>query len=126
MPATTALILLAHGARDPGWAVPLLVVRDRVRVLRPACRVEAAFLEFMAPDLVTEVATLAQAGIKRITVLPMFIAQGAHLKRKLPRLIARLQADYPALRLNLASAIGTTDLVLSAMSTQASRYLDAP
>ncbi|MDR3323526.1 MAG: CbiX/SirB N-terminal domain-containing protein [Zoogloeaceae bacterium] len=118
-----ALILLGHGARDPEWAAPLLTVRDQVRATHPACRVETAFLEFMSPDLASRVAELAQANIQTITVLPMFIAQGAHLKKKLPLQVTRLQREYPTLKLALAPAIGTADQVLAAMSAQASRCL---
>jgi len=48
---TTGLILFAHGARDPRWALPFEAVAARVRAQRPGVPVRLAFLEFMAPTL---------------------------------------------------------------------------
>ena len=47
----TALILFAHGARDPEWANPMRRIRAAVMQQAPAMRVELAFLEFMSPNL---------------------------------------------------------------------------
>jgi sirohydrochlorin cobaltochelatase len=125
-PEKTALILLGHGARDPEWAATLTSVRDKMRAAGSVGRVELAFLSFIPPDLPTQVAQLERAGITAITVLPMFIAQGKHLKRELPGLIDKLQSTHPALELWLAPAIGSSDLVLAAMATQACHYLRHP
>jgi sirohydrochlorin cobaltochelatase len=88
--------------------------------------VELAFLSGIPPDLFTCVAELARAGVTTMTVLPMFMAQGGHLGAEIPRLIAELQAAHPGITLNLAPAIGTSDPVLTAMASEASRYLFNP
>ena len=54
---TTALILFAHGARDPEWANPMRRVQAVVRQRMSAVPVELAFLEFMAPTLPERAAT---------------------------------------------------------------------
>ena len=118
-----ALILFGHGARDPEWASPLVDVRKRVLSMQPDTRVELAFLEFMQPDLAVLVAQLANEGVQEITVLPMFIAQGGHLKRELPEIMHKLQGQYPALNMHLAPAIGVSEMVLAAMAQQACTYL---
>ena len=48
---TRAIVLFAHGARDPRWAEPFEAVAARVRAAAPGCRVALAFLELMAPTL---------------------------------------------------------------------------
>ncbi len=48
---TTALILFAHGARDPEWAEPLRRVQAAIRWRLDSVPVELAFIEFMAPNL---------------------------------------------------------------------------
>lgn len=123
MSAASALILFGHGARDPEWVQPLLAVRDLVAAAHPSSRVELAFLEFMTPSLATRVAELVAAGVCRITILPMFIAQGGHLKRELPEMLAVLQAAHPGLSMDLAPAIGTTERIIAAMVAQAADYL---
>ncbi|HZX31246.1 MAG TPA: CbiX/SirB N-terminal domain-containing protein [Rhodocyclaceae bacterium] len=111
-----ALILFAHGARDPAWAEPIRRVQAAMVGLDPALRVEVAFLEFMAPTLADCGAALAAQGFERIVVLPMFIAQGGHLKRDVPVLLADLQARYPATRFELAQAVGENEAVIRAMA----------
>lgn len=111
-----ALILFAHGARDPAWAEPVRRVQAVMASLDPAVRVEVAFLEFIAPTLADCGAALAAQGFERVVVLPMFIAQGGHLKRDVPVLLADLQARYPATRFELAKAVGENEAVIRAMA----------
>lgn len=119
---TSALILFAHGARDPEWATPLRRVQAAIAASAPGQRVERvemAFLEFMTPTLAECVATLAGAGVTRAVVVPMFIAQGGHLKRDVPELLAVLRVQYPQLTLTLAPAIGESASVIEAMAQAA-------
>lgn len=118
-----ALILFAHGARDPEWAAPLKRVQAAIREACPGARVEIAFLELMAPTLEESVAALAAAGARRIAVLPMFIAQGGHLKRDLPRLLAAAQSLHPGVALTLATAVGENDAVVAAMAAVGAELL---
>lgn len=120
---TSALILFAHGARDPEWATPLRRVRSAILARQPEAAVELAFLEFMAPTLAACVADLVARGAGRITILPMFIAQGGHLKREVPELIRGLGAQYPSLDLRLATAVGETESVIAAMAAAAGALL---
>lgn len=112
-----ALVLFAHGARDPAWAEPVRRVQQAIQVRDPALRVEVAFLEFLAPSLGDCGAALAAAGVSRIVVLPMFIAQGGHLKREVPEILADLQTRYPAVHFELATAVGENEAVIQAMAT---------
>jgi hypothetical protein len=82
----TALILFAHGARDPEWAEPMRASVRRCASRHPQLRVELAFLEFM-PARSARVCRIADRRRReRILVLPMFIARGGHLKRDVPLL----------------------------------------
>ena len=111
-----ALILFAHGARDPAWASPLQRVREAVRSQSPQLRVELAFLEFMAPNLEDCVGVLVAAGCERIIIAPMFIAQGGHLKNDLPLIVDRLQARHPGVVFDLRGPIGEAEGVVQAMA----------
>lgn len=114
-----ALILFAHGARDPVWAEPIRRVQAAIQALDPAARVEVAFLEFIAPTLKDCAARLVAEGFRRIVVLPMFIAQGGHLKQDVPKILAALHTDHPDVRFELAGAVGETDTVVRAMASAA-------
>lgn len=121
-----ALILFGHGARDPEWAAPLRDIRMRLIRLSPGLRVELAFLEFMQPTLQEQVSLLVHQGLTRITVIPMFIAQGGHLKRELPVMMEELGRVHPDIQFQLTPAIGTADRVLQAMAEQALTYQAIP
>lgn len=117
MPKTrTALILFAHGARDPEWASPMRRVCATVRAQAPALRVELAFLEFMSPQLAPCAEALLAEGYDRLVVLPMFIAQGGHLKRDVPLLLDELRARHPQASFELAGAVGEAEPIVQAMA----------
>lgn len=112
----TALILFAHGARDPEWASPMRRVCAAVRAQAPDFRVELAFLEFMTPTLRDCAQILLAENYRRILVLPMFIAQGGHLKHDLPQLINELREQNPLVSFELAGAVGEAASVVQAMA----------
>ncbi len=110
------IVLFAHGARDPEWARPFERIRDSVRTSRPECPIEIAYLELMAPTLETAVDDLIGEGASSITVFPLFMAQGGHLKRDLPRIVADIRAAHPHVPISLETAIGDSPEILDAIS----------
>lgn len=118
-----ALVLFGHGARDPAWARPLCRVCENLQQQMPERQIACAYLEYLTPTLDDCVAGLIVSGAKAIVVLPMFIAQGGHLKRELPELIAKLEVRYPETRFQLASAVGESDRVIAAMVAHAAELL---
>ena len=112
----SALILFAHGARDPEWAQPFRKIQRIMAKKNPGIAVELAFLESMEPPLADAVARLAQAGYKRITVAPLFMAQGGHLKQDLPKILDAIRAEHRGVEIALLPAIGDVDAILDAIS----------
>ena len=113
------LLLFAHGARDPNWAVPFDDVARRVRLAQPTWPVELAFLEFMSPDLRFAGERLAQAGCEQVDVVPLFLGAGGHVRKDLPLLLDELRTLYPAVQWELRRAIGEIDSVIGAMAQAA-------
>jgi len=111
-----AVILFGHGARDPEWSGPIERVRAAMRARQPELRVELAFLEFMHPSLAEAVASLHADACRQILIVPMFIAQGGHLKREVPQMIAELRAAYPDADMMLAGVVGEAPGVTAAMA----------
>jgi sirohydrochlorin cobaltochelatase len=118
-----AVVLFGHGARDPEWAGPMQRIRARIRAAAGAPRVELAFLEFMQPTLPEAVAALAATGVTRIAVVPIFLAQGGHLKRDLPLLLDEVRRAHPACEIRLATAAGEAEPVVAAMADYAQACL---
>lgn len=113
---TEALILFAHGARDPRWAQPFQRLQTRLSEARPELVVRLSFLEFMQPDLASLLAELSQQGVRDIVLTPIFLGQGGHVLRELPQLILEGQAQHPGLKIRLVDAVGECDTVIQAMA----------
>ena len=116
---SAALILFAHGARDPRWAAPFLAIAERIRLADPARPVELAFLEMMEPDLDTAARRLVAAGATRIDVVPLFLGMGGHLRNDLPPRIEALRAALPAVEVRLHPAIGESEAVIAVVASAA-------
>ena len=117
----TALVLFAHGSRDPEWVLPFEVLRESVRLQAPDTAIELAYLEATAPDLNLCVRTLAAGGVTAIKVLPLFLALGKHLRTDIPELAARIKLDYPALTIEFLPALGQAPEFAAALGALALR-----
>jgi len=116
---SAALLLFAHGARDPRWAEPFLAIAERIRTADPARPVELAFLELMEPDLAEAARRLAAGGATRIDVVPLFLGMGGHLRNDLPPLVETVRAALPAVEFRLHPAIGENDAVIAVVASAA-------
>ncbi len=114
-----AIVLFAHGARDPRWAEPFEAVAARVRAAAPGSPVVLAFLELMAPPIGDAVERLVAAGATRVDVVPLFLGTGGHLRADLPPLVDALRAAHPAVAIRLHPAIGEHPAVVEAMAQAA-------
>ena len=111
-----AIILFAHGARDPDWALPFNLIKRQLQTALPDTQIELAFQDFMTPTLETAVAQAAGQGADRISLVPLFLAQGGHLKQDLPRMVAKLRQQHPQLDVQVLPAIGDAPEILQAIS----------
>ena len=119
------LLLFAHGARDPNWALPFEAVLRRVRKQAPGITVSLSFLEFMAPTLVDAGRALADAGCRRVDIVPLFLGTGGHVRKDLPLLIDTLRQSHPQVTWTLQPSIGEAPGVIEAMATAALRLPDS-
>ena len=110
-----AVLLFAHGSRDPDWARPVEALRARIAGLTCA-RVDLAYLEYCAPTLAAALAEMAGESIRRVHIVPVFIGQGAHLRRDLPALVDSARQVHPELRIELLPAIGEQPEILEAIA----------
>src|SRR6185503_5683206 len=86
--AGRAIVLFAHGARDPDWARPFRQLALELAERVPGERVTLAYLELMQPSLAECVSALYAEGFRRFRVVPVFFGAGGHLKKDLPALIS--------------------------------------
>jgi sirohydrochlorin cobaltochelatase len=112
-----ALILFAHGARDPRWAEPFQRLQALVQAQSPETVVKLAFLELMTPRLPELTTELVQAGVTDVTVVPVFLGQGGHVRADLPRIVDELKQQHPAVSFKIVEAVGENEQVLKAMAS---------
>ena len=113
------LILFAHGARDPRWALPFEALAARIAQGRPGLALRLAYLEFIAPTLPAAIDDLVAAGCQRVDVLPLFLGVGGHVRRDLPQLLDDARRRHLGLVLGLRRAIGEEPSVQAAMAAVA-------
>ena len=111
-----AIILFAHGARDPEWSKPFERLREAVSARIPNTKVAIAYLEFMHPTLPEAISDLTAEGATTIDIVPAFMAQGGHLKRDLPVLVEAARTRHPGTTLTLRPALGEAPGVIDAMA----------
>jgi sirohydrochlorin cobaltochelatase len=105
-----AVILFAHGSRDPEWARPFEAISRALSQRLPDAVIRVAYLEAMRPTLPEAVAALG--GVDTIRVVPLFLGQGGHVKEDLPRLVSAMRDP----RITLAKAIGEDPAVIDAIA----------
>ena len=113
---STGIILFAHGARDPNWARPLERLKRLLSERMPDALIENAFLEHMTPTLEEAACVLISRGASELSVVPVFIAQGGHLREDLPKRVAAIAAQHPDVPVRIAPPIGEIDTILSAIT----------
>lgn len=114
--SSKAIILFAHGARDPQWASPFEQLAALVKQQKPECIVSLAFLELMQPNLAECVASLLAEGVDNIVIVPAFMARGSHLRRDLPLLVDELRQKHDGIQLSVTDALGEAPPILQAMA----------
>ncbi len=111
-----AVVLFAHGSRDPLWRQPIEAVAARMADSAPQVPVRCAYLELCAPDLNTVVHELLALGVQSMTVVPMFLGVGKHAREDLPQLMQALKAQHPLIQLTLRPAIGEDPAMIELMA----------
>jgi sirohydrochlorin cobaltochelatase len=115
------IVLFAHGARDPGWAQPFEEIRERVRASRPEYPIALAYLELMSPTLEEAIQSVVNEGALAVTVYPLFMAQGGHLKHDLPKILDAIRAIHPHVPIALEPPIGEVPEILDAIAAWVTR-----
>lgn len=115
---TTALLLIAHGSREPEANADLhhavAALRDRGRAV-----VEGAFLEMAEPDIDKGASRCVAGGARRVVLVPYFLSAGVHVRRDLAAARERLAARFPEIDFYLAEPLGRHPLLLEVLEERA-------
>ncbi|MFE9703559.1 sirohydrochlorin chelatase [Streptomyces sp. NPDC005930] len=102
-----ALVVVAHGSRDPRALGTVRALLDRVRTLRPALPVHLGHIELNEPLLPD---TLTALGTGEAVLVPLLLGRGHHVKRDIPE----TAAAFPA-RTRVAAPLGPHPLLVDAL-----------
>ena len=111
-----AILLFAHGSRDPEWAGPFRRLEGLLRTRLPGRHIELAFLESMPPTFEEAAARIAGAGKVQVIVAPLFLGQGGHLREDIPNRIALACKRHPGLEFRQLPPLGDAPGVLEAIA----------
>ncbi|MCC8338855.1 sirohydrochlorin chelatase [Streptomyces sp. R1] len=104
---TPALVVVAHGSRDPRALSTVRALLDRVRALRPALPVHLGHIELNEPLLP---GTLTALGDGEAVLVPLLLGRGYHVKRDIPDMAAASPA-----RTRVAAPLGPHPLLVDAL-----------
>ena len=86
------VILLAHGSSDPNWQATFEALA------RPSCETlpgaVVGYMELCEPSLEHQIVHLKAKGAKHIKIVPLFLAQGRHLRKDVPEMLAAYEAKH--------------------------------
>lgn len=111
-----AVVLFAHGSRDPLWHKPMEAVAAQMVQTQPGLTVRCAYLELSTPSLPDACQELVSQGVGSISVVPMFLGVGRHVREDLPGLMADLQASHPSVRFELKTPVGEDPRLIQLLS----------
>jgi sirohydrochlorin cobaltochelatase len=111
-----AIILFAHGSRDPLWHKPIQAVAERITQRSPDTVVRCAYLELTEPDLPHVAKALVAEGATSLSVVPMFLGVGRHAREDLPQLITALKATHPKVAVSCQPAVGEQTALLDLLA----------
>ena len=111
-----AIILFAHGSRDPLWHKPIQAVAARIAQRAPDTPVRCAYLELTEPDLPYVANTLIAEGANSLCIVPLFLGVGRHAREDLPALIHSLQAQHPNVAITCQPAVGEQERLLDLLA----------
>jgi sirohydrochlorin cobaltochelatase len=122
---SSAIVLFAHGSRDPLWARPIEEIAQRLSIHTPNIPVSCAYLELMSPSLSQAVESLlsTHGELKCVSIFPVFLGMGRHAREDLPALCQALQAKFPAIEFRQLASAGESPQVLDAIAATAAEAI---
>jgi sirohydrochlorin cobaltochelatase len=114
------ILLVAHGARDPGdeGNREVEAFAERWRARQADAEVRVCWIEH-APTLLAEGLEKAEGALPdgggRVLVLPLILNAASHVKVDIPNALAVARAHHPRVEFRYGHHLGTTDQLLKAL-----------
>jgi sirohydrochlorin cobaltochelatase len=113
--AGPALLLVAHGSRDPAAGAVHRRLVERVRALAPAVGVSLAYLDHASPSVTAALAGHGEAG-QPVVVVPLLLSAAAHAKGDIPGALRVAVERHPGFQVRYAPVLGPHPSLLSLLA----------
>ena len=105
----TAVVLVAHGSRDPRAAAATRALARSVAAARPEWDVHDSYLDHSLPRPVDVLARLAASGRRRAVMVPLLLTAAYHGRVDVPAEVAAARAAGLRLDVDITDVLGPTD-----------------
>lgn len=121
---TTALLLIAHGSRNPEANADLDYFAGKLRERGEYDLVQTAYLEIAEPTIAEGARRCVEQGASRVILLPYFLSPGVHAIHDLQQARTELAAAHPATRFVLVPPLGRHPLLIDIVTERAREARD--
>ena len=97
-----AILIIAHHCILPGAYKGFEEILDQLHHDMPGTRVASTSLL----DLENDLRAILREDVESVTLLPYLLLNGQHTKNDVPKVVARLQAEYPQIPITLLPCLG--------------------
>ncbi|MBO7105367.1 MAG: siroheme synthase [Fibrobacter sp.] len=97
-----AILIIAHHCILPGAYKGFEGILDKLHHDLPGTRVASTSLL----DLENDLRTLLREDVESVTLLPFLLLNGQHTKNDVPRVVAKLRAEFPQIPITLLPCLG--------------------
>jgi sirohydrochlorin cobaltochelatase len=111
-----AILLVAHGARDPRWAAPIERLAEAIAARVNGTPVRIAYLEFLHPGIPEALESLYQEGARKVRVVPVFLGAGGHVVSDIAERVAAARVLRPDLEISLEPPVGERPQITEAIA----------
>lgn len=112
MSSEPALLLAAHGSRNPASAEQFAELVAEIRRLSPRRVVTHGFLEFNTPTIAEAAQQAAALGAREMVLVPGMLLAATHTKNDLPSELKVLRTELPDVTFHAAAALDLHPLLL--------------
>lgn len=102
---TYAVVLAAHGSRDPASSAQFEQLAALVRSLDPGRVITHGYLEFNSPTLDEAAREAVRAGAREVVLVPGVLLAATHAKNDLPAEVQALRLEFPDVTFHYGAAM---------------------
>jgi sirohydrochlorin ferrochelatase len=103
-----SLLIVAHGSRREASNEEIRQLAARIgdQGHRAFDSVRCAFLEIVPPSIPNGIRQCIADGATEVTVVPYFLAAGRHVVTDIPKEVAQVAAEHPAVSIRITPYLG--------------------